>query len=443
LSSLSTLKEPFKSYFLTMTLRSPQRMLLTPTFEGTAQRVAGYGPNEAVAGLVVDADDDGKERESEHRLVPEMEVSPGPSALPQTDAPSADEVAATLDATASPPTLNDDVDGDDAGDHEEFQQKVMKEAFARFQRRKESESRSHPDVEPEEQPFSAPPAAVDSLAVFEEEEEEEVAFKADADAVDRDIVWSPPDDGGSVTPPMFDEEVLTQVPSPRSLGLAVPALDDGNSRSSGYHRYQPSWVDADRVAVPYHRNTANIYFPGGDALADGYGAVPSMGDPSSYSIGRDSDDDIDDDLDYRRRGVEQQQPPSAQFSRRYIDLNRNQSIMRLQDIVDGAKSAEQDLVGANQESINQFAEFVPKLLEPDSPIFERPRSSKYSMSSSNRKMSDRSDYSVSNRMERSSVSSHHSFAYKKEFGSFRKHQRHQSHGHKQQSVLQRFKAWTK
>ena len=135
--------------------------------------------------------------------------------------------------------------------------------------------------------------------------------------------------------------------------------------------------------------------------------------------------------------------------------------MRLQDIVDVAARAEDNI--GKRESVKMFeSDFAPQLLEPDSPIIEDRRSSKYS--AKDRKMSERSDYSVSSRMERGSMSSNHShsFAYKvytidlhhlhvlcihisfalchqKQFGGAVR----RKHKGKQSGVLKRMMKWTK
>merc|ERR1712130_302946 len=100
------------------------------------------------------------------------------------------------------------------------------------------------------------------------------------------------------------------------------------------------------------------------------------------------------------------------------------------DIMDIAAEAE-DNIG---KRVSVEPDFDPQLLDADTPIIEDRGSSKYSTRSSTR---SRGDSYVSVRMERGSVSSQRSFAYKKEFGSSRKER-----GHKQ-TTLKRMWAWTK
>lgn len=109
--------------------------------------------------------------------------------------------------------------------------------------------------------------------------------------------------------------------------------------------------------------------------------------------------------------------------------------------MDIAAKAE-DNIGKRESDKMFAAENVPQFLELDTPIIEDRRSSKYSTSSSHRKMSNQSDCSVSNRVDRGSVSSHRSFAYKKEFGSSSRKRRNRNKD-QSNSVLKRMWAWTK
>jgi len=107
------------------------------------------------------------------------------------------------------------------------------------------------------------------------------------------------------------------------------------------------------------------------------------------------DEDIDAELDFRKTKAQKtnnhnQSANQNTFSRRYVDVNRNQSIMRYQDILDQSKKAvntinkrvslqlkdqvsEQQQTPAIQEATDDF---VPTLLGPDAPIMEK-RTSKY------------------------------------------------------------------
>ena len=151
----------------------------------------------------------------------------------------------------------------------------------------------------------------------------------------------------------------------------------GRRVSKAYHGYQPSWAQ-NKLATQfsYYNNGGNMF----DNM--GYSEYTRPYSNSIYADG-DSDDEIDDELDYRKQ---KQQPRKSekQFSRKYVDANRNQSIMRYQDILDQSKKAvssiqQQSKRVSELDNIQQSEDdFAPYLLEPDAPIIEQRRGSKYS-----------------------------------------------------------------
>ena len=152
-----------------------------------------------------------------------------------------------------------------------------------------------------------------------------------------------------------------------------------------------------------------------------------------------------------------------QFSKKYVDANRNQSIMRYQDILDSTQKAVNDIQRVSENIQQNEDDFAPHLLELDAPIIEQRRGSKYMKKNDFNfdKKRNNNNQNVLNPVNRerglsgaaggdnnyssaiyrkgsiaSSVSS--SYSAKKEFGT-RKHKKNKSKGNR----LKRMFQWTK
>eukprot|EP00483_Globobulimina_turgida_P006363 UN06373 len=142
---------------------------------------------------------------------------------------------------------------------------------------------------------------------------------------------------------------------------------DGNKNmgrrvSKAFHGYQPSWANSKTNKL---QNTWS-YYPMNSAYNPSYN---NMNNARRLSIGADSDDDeIDDQLDFTKtKSFETNQEKTSIFSRRYVSANRNQSIMRYQDILDQSTKAVND--------INQ--DFNPAIFDVDEDTPIQRSASKY------------------------------------------------------------------
>merc|ERR1712228_732865 len=144
----------------------------------------------------------------------------------------------------------------------------------------------------------------------------------------------------------------------------------------------------------------------------------------------DSDDDIADELDFETKTAVSS--PKKKFSQKYIEKNRNQLIMRHQDIFDQSTKAANDI---NDDG------FSPQLLDDldDSSFMIERRGSKYAQNiNANGSFAQRKRTSsyTSPIDRKQSVSSTHSYSMKKEFGARRTNK-------KRKNMLTKLMKWTK
>merc|ERR1712087_55191 len=118
-------------------------------------------------------------------------------------------------------------------------------------------------------------------------------------------------------------------------------------------------------------------------MNNAYNNHQSYAHNSSKNQISDSDDDIDDELDFETKTVVSS--PKKKFSQKYIGKNRNQSIMRYQDILDQSTKAVKNIEDSPnyQQRVSGVGkdEFAPKLLDlnvDESSFMIERRGSKYS-----------------------------------------------------------------
>merc|ERR1712232_816814 len=88
----------------------------------------------------------------------------------------------------------------------------------------------------------------------------------------------------------------------------------------------------------------------------------------SYTVAHannmDSDDDLDDELDFeaqKKRNSSAVSSPKKKFNEKYVEKNRNQSIMRYEDIFRQSTKAVQDI--SDSPNVASMDEFSPQLLD--------------------------------------------------------------------------------
>ena len=203
LKFFNSLNEPHKSFFLTSALYTPEKNLIAPTFETTAQAAAKSGPfdkqskhkqdasDDILSNMVADADykqmdrekksrkkkksskkkrdkQKAKKQEAEELEIPKGGDSPNsghsnsPSVkLPQARTSSVLDMAATLEEIpkpSEPPPPVDDGENEDEDD-KKMQQQLMAEAFKKFQEKKRKQKEQEQQAAMPSAP-SAPPGIV-------------------------------------------------------------------------------------------------------------------------------------------------------------------------------------------------------------------------------------------------------------------------------------------